>query len=748
MMMPAAKEDAPPDLYFLAAMPDVVHLGKSLKCSWSNWILWFKGTRSTLAILYNLRREGEPELRMKLKKLLTEESVRNKDRMAVDPILLLTTPELLDVLKSVDRVVYTIVPEKYRMWLSNRPGMYPHPLSVTCGPFGKLLVVDFDPLKNTSKLLLVRLHSPADVTVLVEDLQNAKSVAFTNGVAYCTEPSSKRIRFAAVERNVKLKVSTLKKKADLQTKLQEFHLSKEGTVPQLRERLKKHLDELQTSYTGTVNSIAGVSFERPSAVCALSDDILLVADDGSGCFKQVCLNFDGVGIQGTSTALATYPHPMSVVSVAFSKGNNCAFFTASGHLGGIFKLELSSRQVSTVLRNSETHTPERDIACVAVDEEGALYFTDRKSRQVWKLDSSGLSVHAGKGQQGAADGSALFAEFSQPYGICCEGRTQYITDASTGCVKLVTPLDGTTEFLTHLGDLYRNFGVHLKGQKSIDASLVDAKTCLQNITTYLKRCVSDVQQQLGTAKVTNGPEGTVSSKIIKSCELMLNSITQLLTALEVLNPDAADAINLQSLLTLVVESLHATTKIKHPAPSLLDYCRVFGKAMRESVKRITNWSAKYFTHQRSYYPVPEVAMDLCNIPKLNPIPVVSMDRADIVKMREWAREHGQCVRQRTVRQQTTKFSAGTLPLTAYSVELRQDPLDMSDMNVEDEEEEVLGDQEDLEESGEAEEYDSDSDLSLSGNEAEEDEDVGMYVVPNTLTTRHGRQIRAVVRLDL
>ena len=484
--------------------------------------------------MYNLRREGEPELRKKLKKLLTEESVRNKDRMAVDPILLLTTPELLDVLQSLDRVVYTIVPEKYRMWSSNRPGMYPHPLSVTCGPFGKLLVVDFNPLNNTSKLLLVRLHSPADVIVLVEDLQNAKSVAFTNGVAYCTEPSSKRIRFVAVERNVTLKVSTLKKKEDLQTKLQEFHLSTEGTVAQLRERLKKHLDELQMSYKGTENCIAGVSFERPSAVCALSDGILLVADDGSGCFKQVCLNFDGVGIQGTSTAFATYPHPMSVVSLAFSKGKSSAFFTASGRLGGIFKLELSSRQVSTVLKNSEPHTPERDIARVAVDEEGAIYFTDMKSRQVWKMDSSGLSVHAGKGQQGAADGSALFAEFSQPYGICCEGRTQYITDASTGCVKVVTPLDGTTEFLKHLGDLYRNFGVHLKGQKSIDASLVDAKTCLQNLTTYLKRCVSDVQQQLGTDKVTNGPEGTVSSKTSKSCELMLNSITQLLLRSNVL----------------------------------------------------------------------------------------------------------------------------------------------------------------------------------------------------------------------
>ena len=53
------------------------------------------------------------------------------------------------------------------------------------------------------------------------------------------------------------------------------------------------------------------------------------------------------------------------------------------------------------------------------------------------------------------------------------------------------------------------------------------------------------------------------------------------------------------------------------------------------------------------------------------------------------------------------------------------------MNVE---EEVL---EDLEE------HDSNSDLSLSGDKAEEDEDA----VPHTLTTRPGRQIRAVVRLD-
>ena len=66
---------------------------------------------------------------------------------------------------------------------------------------------------------------------------------------------------------------------------------------------------------------------------------------------------------------------------------------------------------------------------------------------------------------------------------------------------------------------------------------------LQNLRSYQKKkCVSDVQQQLGTNKITNGLEGTVYNKTNKSCELMLNSITQLLTVLEVLSPEATEAI--------------------------------------------------------------------------------------------------------------------------------------------------------------------------------------------------------------
>ena len=101
----------------------------------------------------------------------------------------------------------------------------------------------------------------------------------------------------------------------------------------------------------------------------------------------------------------------------------------------------------------------------------------------------------------------------------------------------------------------------------MDSSSVDAQTCLQGVTRFLKRYVSDVQLQIGSERITSGPECTVANKTIQSCELISKSITRLLKSSEYMSPDATNAIKLQSLLTLVVENLHASTKMKHPAPS-------------------------------------------------------------------------------------------------------------------------------------------------------------------------------------
>ena len=44
---------------------------------------------------------------------------------------------------------------------------------------------------------------------------------------------------------------------------------------------------------------------------------------------------------------------------------------------------------------------------------------------------------------------------------------------------------------------------------------------------------------------------------------------------------------------------------------------------------------------------------------------MQMSIDDMETMRQCAREHGKCVRQRTVHQETTKYKAGTLPLNMY-----------------------------------------------------------------------------------
>ncbi|KAJ7351696.1 hypothetical protein OS493_035956 [Desmophyllum pertusum] len=247
---------------------------------------------------------------------------------------------------------------------------------------------------------------------------------------------------------------------------------------------------------------------------------MMVVDVLSKC----CLNFDGVGIQGTSTALATYPHPMSVVSVAFSKGNKTVLSSLPVVILEVsLSLNCQVAKFPTVLRNSEPHTPERGHCPVLqFDEEGALYFTDRKSRAKcgsWiAVVFQYMLVKANKEQRMAVHYLLNFHSHME-FAVRVEHSTS----------------------LMHLQDMQKP-AYRISRLISKDAFLM-FKTAAGNSQSH---------------QWTRGLQ--YPARPSNRCELMLNSITQLLTALEVLNPDAADAINLQSLLTLVVESLHATNQ--------------------------------------------------------------------------------------------------------------------------------------------------------------------------------------------
>ena len=101
--------------------------------------------------------------------------------------------------------------------------------------------------------------------------------------------------------------------------------------------------------------------------------------------------------------------------------------------------------------------------------------------------------------------------------------------------------------------------------------------------------------------------------------------------------------------------------------NVIDYARGFGNTGKEGLKGTTRWAAHYFTNKKSYYSVPSNSISFWDIPFLPPLPTVLMNDEDQERMREWARNNEKSVRQRTVRQETTKYKAGTLPLNMYSI---------------------------------------------------------------------------------
>ena len=73
--------------------------------------------------------------------------------MTVDPIVRLTRQEVIQVLENVNLEVHSIVPEKYRYWMSDLPGACSHPVTVCSGPLGSILVLDYDFTLCSTRLL-------------------------------------------------------------------------------------------------------------------------------------------------------------------------------------------------------------------------------------------------------------------------------------------------------------------------------------------------------------------------------------------------------------------------------------------------------------------------------------------------------------------------------------------------------------------------------------------------------------------
>ena len=84
---------------------------------------------------------------------------------------------------------------------------------------------------------------------------------------------------------------------------------------------------------------------------------------------------------------------------------------------------------------------------------------------------------------------------------------------------------------------------------------------------------------------TNGPQGTVSQNTQTSIELLLNGVKILMSKVTNVNPNYKDTIDWKTLLTTIVENLHAVPYFKHETFDTLQDATDFGTISKVSLKR-------------------------------------------------------------------------------------------------------------------------------------------------------------------
>ena len=174
-----------PDISLLTVLPDCVHVGKSLKSSFSNWWLKLNNERSNISLLRTLRNRSSFSTMSKMKKLIPRnDHVKNKDRQDPSAVLTLCSDALTSFLSSVDYVCHTLIPELDIFTNINRLGMYPSPISVSVAKYGWLLFLSWDSKVGSSTLYRARVHSPVDKISVVKKNLASTRVHCDNNTAF------------------------------------------------------------------------------------------------------------------------------------------------------------------------------------------------------------------------------------------------------------------------------------------------------------------------------------------------------------------------------------------------------------------------------------------------------------------------------------------------------------------------------------------------------------------------------------
>lgn len=234
--------------------------------------------------------------------------------------------------------------------------------------------------------------------------------------------------------------------------------------------------------------------------------------------------------------------------------------------------------------------------------------------------------------------------FAQPTGILVEHKTLYVIDSAARKLKVIVSPKGLINYLTYLDKFCALFGIHKRNTKPVILKIEEVIKGLKEVYHFDKQCVHDVKTfyNMKDEELTQGPQGTVSTVVIKDEERIIMGLKNLHQAFADICPSLIEKFDVRSILTLCVENVFSEIRSGGlDMPLQLDFDRKFPKAVRERLKRQCQYSFNYFTHVDTYYPKITSFVSFKSLPKPPRCKTVHLSEEKIETMRNWRAEHGQ-----------------------------------------------------------------------------------------------------------
>jgi len=216
-----------------------------------------------------------------------------------------------------------------------------------------------------------------------------------------------------------------------------------------------------SAFTGYVDGVGQQTmFNGPARIVADSHGNLFVWDSGNYRIREIAPNatvttFAGGGNQITGVGTNVSLSSLSAVEMTIDHSDNIWMLAYSSSSVYVYEITSSALVTRTALSLSTSSFPDG----ICVDSLGGIYISDNSGERIYRYTNAVLSVFAGSGNSGYADGNGIFTAFQGPAALVADAANNiYVWDSGNHLIRRIDQNQNVTTF----AGIYQN-GLEIDG---------------------------------------------------------------------------------------------------------------------------------------------------------------------------------------------------------------------------------------------------------------------------------------------